>query len=217
MPVSEELNRLRERLESGLLTPEQYEDEKRGLQEQSTARSQNFLAKTGAAGRLRLTLVRGTVRDVVFLGGANKAALDVDGRKVELSLSKGSIEISLGDMVLLAGRAGDDPVRSHIYYNETTGCGSLESARKGYRLLLTAGWLGVLTGLLILIRVGLAILRERAFFSTAGIFPVLVYILLIAASASAVAVSIAFVCLGTIACKQSALVQSVVSGSTLRK
>jgi hypothetical protein len=83
--------------------------------------------------------------------------------------------------------------------------------------LLTAGWLGVLTGLLILIRVGLAILRERAFFSTAGIFPVLVYILLIAASASAVAVSIAFVCLGTIACKQSALVQSVVSGSTLRK
>jgi len=74
MGFSGELNLLRQRLQSGELTPEQYEEKKRSLQQKSVTRAQNFLAKTGEASRMRLALVCGTVRD----GGIRESFPDVD-------------------------------------------------------------------------------------------------------------------------------------------
>jgi hypothetical protein len=175
MGVSKELNRLRERLESGELTPEQYEEKKRHLQEESISRVQSFWQRMGEARRWKLELVRGTVLHMTFLGGANKAALNVDGREIELGLAEDSIQISVGDMVLLACSIRD-PLHSGIYYNETTGAGSLESTHKTSRLLLAVGWLGVLVGGAILTTVVLAARRELAFFSASGMFHVLLYL-----------------------------------------
>jgi hypothetical protein len=211
MGVSDELNRLRERLDSRELTVEQYEEMKRRLQEESVSRGQKFWGRRAEARRWRVEMVRGTVRDIAFPGEADKATLDVDGRKVELSLSEGAILISVGDTVLLAGSIGN-PVRCHLYYNETTGSGSLESARKSARQLLIVGWLCVLVGLSILTTVALAARREPAFFSTSGMFHGVLYSVSMAAGGAAVMLSFGLLCFGTVLRKRWALVQFVVSG-----
>lgn len=172
---------------------------------------QSFRRKYDAR-RWQLELVRGTVREIAFSGQAKEATLDVDGRKIELSVSEGSILISVGDTVLVAGPRGD-PVRSYIYYNQTTGSGSLEYARKTSRLTLAIGWLGMLVGLAILMTITLAARREPAFFSTPGMFHVLLYIVSVVGSGAIALFSLFMLIVATYNRKMLALVQSAASGS----
>jgi hypothetical protein len=211
MAVSDDLNRLGERLESGELTPGQYAEEKHRLQEVSIARRQSVLAEMGEARRWRFDLVRGTVRDVAFPSGPKQALVDVDGRKIELTLSEGSIPISVGDDIVAVCRLRP-PSATTIYYNETTRSGSLDSYRKTAGQLLKLGWLVLLAAIAIVITVALAAFRGPAVFSISAFFDVPIYLLSIAGSGIIMLLAIGFLCAGTYMRKMSALLQSVVSG-----
>ena len=210
--MSEQLNHLDDRLKAGELTEEQYAEEKRRILLDAASRSQNFWRRLPEARRIKHDLIRGTVRSISFSNVAkNEATLDVDGRAVELKTYKESIRVSPGDSVLLAA-SRKEPQHSNVYYNESTGSNSLEESRGISRQIMKAGAIGVLAGLSILTTVGLAVFREPAFWSTWGIFHILLYVISIIGGGAATLLGIFFFVLGALIRKTRTLVETVISG-----
>ncbi|HEX5431882.1 MAG TPA: hypothetical protein VFW83_07950 [Bryobacteraceae bacterium] len=196
------------RLEPVELTPEQAERWTRQSQA-SALRGRIFLQKADEARRAKIDLVRGIVRKIGTSGRRRKAILEMEGRRVELTITEGAIAISAGDVVLLAGGIRD-PLYCSIYYNETKGSSSLESAYKGSRLLIALGCLASLAAFALAFTVALAVGREPAFLSRSGAIDALAYTISAIGSAGFALVSVLFLRVGIKTRRMCALVQSVV-------
>jgi hypothetical protein len=114
------------------------------------------LARPQPISASHLELIQGTVQNLTFEARDTRASFDVNQRKVQLTVPGGDrIALSEGDVVRLAGR-GLEPFRGLIYYNQTTGAGSIPSAHKHSLFLLMAGTAGLLVAAAILLTTILA-------------------------------------------------------------
>ena len=110
-------------------------------------------------------VVRGIVRNVVFSrrkGDEEYAAsVEVDGRRVEIGAAS-SIGIDAGDQVALGGYERDGKLLALAYHNESKGAHSdLKRLRRGYRFLLTIGWVSLLAGLAAIAVTGVLLVVHR--------------------------------------------------------
>jgi hypothetical protein len=123
---------------------------------QSLARVHRMLGKKGEARRWRFEIIQGTARNVTFHSGDTKATIEVDGRRIQLEVPGGDpIALSEGDEVLIAARLRD-PSCGSVYFNETTGIGSIDSTHSQARRMLIAGAIGALAAVAIILTTALA-------------------------------------------------------------
>jgi uncharacterized protein YjlB len=95
---------------------------------QSLARFHRMLSKRGEARRWRFEIIQGTARNVTYHPVDAKTTIEVSGQPIQLAAPNGDpIAVSEGDSVLIAARVGD-PGCASVYFNETTGGGSINSA-----------------------------------------------------------------------------------------
>ena len=118
-------------------------------------------------------MIRGVAQDVIPSVG-NRYAFSIDARRVELSGGHNAILVSNGDLILAAARIGD-PLRASMYFNETTGEGSLESAYKTSRSLLTTSLYLAVGGLAVLLTVVFAARADLRYVSASAFFHAPIY------------------------------------------
>ena len=150
---------------------------------QSLARFQRMLSKRGEARRWRFEIIQGAARNVTYHPVDAKATIEVSGRPIQLAAPNGDpIAVSEGDNVLIAARVGD-PCCASVYFNETTGGGSINSMYKSARRMLTAGAVGALAAVAIGLTTVLAA-RGESRLSANSMLHVPIYLVSITVSAA---------------------------------
>jgi hypothetical protein len=143
-------------------------------------------------------------------GDGKTATFDLDDRKISLTNSFGTITISDCDHVLVAGRIGD-PCHSSLYFNETTGAGSVESTYKASRSLLIVGLMLGLAAIAIFLVVAQSALGELRLFSRTVLWHLMLGSAAIFAAAAMLYFSFAVMAVGAHMRMTSRLLGSVVN------
>ena len=193
MSIAIELEKLKKLRDSGDLTAAQFEQAKNQLLDACVSKIESSY-KAGPTRRVRLQLVpsvrvvRGVAQNVRVVPGkqaGQSVSLDVGGRPVDIS-SSASLEVDAGDRVTLAGYERNGRVLAVAYHNETTGAHSdLGRLRKGYRVLLAVGQIGLWAGLVAILATGLIlVLHRQAGTFTAGLRAYAPYALALLAAAA---------------------------------
>ena len=167
MSIAIELEKLKKLRDSGDLTAAQFEQAKNHLLDACVTKIESSY-KAGPTRRVRLQLVpsvrvvRGVAQNVRVVPGkqaGQSVSLDVGGRPVDISAS---LEVDAGDRVTLAGYERNGRVLAVAYHNETTGAHSdLGRLRKGYRLLIAVGRIGLWAGLVAILATALILILHR--------------------------------------------------------
>jgi hypothetical protein len=178
---------------------------------QSLARVHRMLSKRGEARRWRFEIIQGTARNVSFQPGDTKATIEVDGRHIQLAVPGGDpLALSEGDDVLIAARLRD-PCCGSVYFNETTGIGSINSTHNQARRMLTAGAVGALAAVAIILTTVLAA-RGDSHFSGIRVVHIAMYLVSIIVSGAIFVFSCFLFTIGVQMRKVCALVRFVADG-----